>query len=157
MKKPSKEEKVSKGGRVYNPKKIGLEAGTYPANKRWQIDYDYLAEFEKKAKYAGTDPKKIAEAKEAQEALQLLSQFSNEFYGGKIRKGDSNALHNTDTLRKDCFNRNNASNNDLYAIKNSVGLISSISNLTEEDEASILAIRIEPKPNTRKRKRKLNR
>lgn len=112
----------------YNKKLMGLEPKTFPKNKQWAIDQDYyhlLCPLDK----------------------EWMSKFNNEFYGGKIKKGDPTALHNTDDLRKECYNRNNAANRDTYAIKNGVGCldfpesIEDVINMTEDDVLDTLEAR----------------
>jgi hypothetical protein len=114
----------------YNKKTIGVEKATFPRNKQWQIDQDYVATLKKEA--AGTGRK----ASEAREALEYLSKFNNEYYGNKLKRGDPNALHKSgvpvinketglpevdkhgrviDQVR-DCYDRNNRTNRDLSSI-----------------------------------------
>jgi hypothetical protein len=111
-------------------KMYGLIPQAFPKNKRWAIDQDYID---------GLSPEEKA----------WLAQFNNEYYGGKVKKGDNTALHNSDSLRKDCYARNNASNRDLYAIKECSNLVQSDENLeiiVELDEEKILSS-IESKEN----------
>jgi hypothetical protein len=51
---------------------------------------------------------------EAKEALEWLTRFNNEFHKNIIKKGDPSALHKSDELRRDCYARNYARNNDLF-------------------------------------------
>lgn len=69
----------------------------YPKNKQWAVDQDYFKHLSK-------------------EEQSWLTKFNDEYYKGHIKKGDNLALHNTDSLRKDCYSRNNQMNRDLYAI-----------------------------------------
>lgn len=50
---------------------------------------------------------------EAKKQLAYITKFNNEFHKNVIKKGDPNALHNTDKLRKDCYDRENARNRDI--------------------------------------------
>ena len=52
---------------------------------------------------------------EAIKALTWLTKFNNEYHKNVIKKGDTNALHNTDTLRKQLYARENAKNNDIMS------------------------------------------
>lgn len=51
---------------------------------------------------------------ESRRALEYLTKFNNEFHKNVLKKGDPNALHNTDELRKACYNRNYALVKDDY-------------------------------------------
>ena len=62
-------------------------------------------------KSGGTD-------KEAETTLDYLTKFNNEYYKGVVKKGDENALHNTDELRKSIYSRQNAKNRDIMSIQN---------------------------------------
>lgn len=107
---------------LYNKKLVGLDAKTYAKNKRWQVDQDYISILRQQAK---SDIPYVAQ--EAQVALEFMSKFNTEYVGGNVKKGDRDALHNTDELRKDCYTRNNISNRDAYAIRECSGRINSIS------------------------------
>lgn len=50
--------------------------------------------------------------------LTYITKFNNEFHKNVIKKGDMNALHNTDALRKDCYARENARNRDIHSLEN---------------------------------------
>ncbi len=54
---------------------------------------------------------------EAVELLTYLTKFNNEFHKNVIKKGDPDALHNTDTLRKDCYARENSRNRDIMSYR----------------------------------------
>ena len=55
---------------------------------------------------------------EAMDALDYIHKFNSEFHKNVIKKGDMNALHNTDALRKDCYARENARNRDIHSLEN---------------------------------------
>jgi len=76
-----------------------------PRNKRWAVSVDYLH--------------KLTEAE-----LDFLDKFNREFHEGAIKKGDENALHNTDELRRSCYLQNTKQTRDLYGIKQAAGLMS---------------------------------
>ena len=82
-------------------KEMGLEVKSFPKHKQWAVDQDYVHKLSK-------------------EEQDFLGQFNQEYYRNRVKKGDPNALHNTDKLRKDCYARENSANRDLFAIK-SVG------------------------------------
>lgn len=54
---------------------------------------------------------------EALEALNYLTKFNNEYHKNVIKKGDAEALHNTDKLRKECYARENARNRDIMSVR----------------------------------------
>lgn len=64
---------------------------------RWANDADYLA--------------KLSPAE-----LEWYEQFADEYYNGTIKKGDEKAIHKTDAQRKDCYQRKNFANNDVYGL-----------------------------------------
>lgn len=78
------------------PKLAGLNPKLQPKNKREYMDQDYvhlLSDSEKK----------------------LLSEFNEEFYNGYYPNKDK-AHHNTETLRRDTYSRNNSINRDAISI-----------------------------------------
>jgi hypothetical protein len=87
--------------------------------RRELIDYDYVDKL---------DP----------EARDFLAQFTDEYYGGAIKKGDPNALHYSedqeecDRLRKDCYNRNNEMNRCQYNLSKTTGKLSQIYNFIND-------------------------
>jgi hypothetical protein len=70
---------------------------TLRKNVRDYVDFDYLD--------------KLSEAEK-----RWLHQFVEEYYCGKVKKNNKKTIHNTDKMRKECYNRNNAINRDLYSI-----------------------------------------
>lgn len=56
------------------------------------------------------------EDREAIEALAYLTRFNNEFHKNVIKKGDPEALHDSDERRRQCYARENARNRDLMSI-----------------------------------------
>lgn len=58
----------------------------------------------------------------AEEALKFLTRFNNEFHKGVVKKGDPDALHKSDTARKECYAQNNRRNRDALNVNN--GLLS---------------------------------
>lgn len=113
----------------YDKKTVGLEEKTFPKNKRWQLDQDYIEDLKNQA-----ESENPYLANQAKEALDFMSKFNDEYYGGKVKAGDETALHNTEELRKDCYNRNNASNRDAYSIRECSGRISSVYEEGIDDE-----------------------
>lgn len=103
-------------------KKTGLKKNAFKKNRQWEVDnldpeLGYVEELKKQI--YSEDPKK---AQEAQEALDFLEQFNSEYYDNKGLKSED-ALHNTEDLRKDCYNRTNSANRDAYGIQNSGGAV----------------------------------
>ncbi len=93
---------------------MGLEVKSFPKHKQWAVDQDYVKDLNPSDK-------------------EWLSKFNEEFYKNKVTKGSTTDLHSTDTLRKDCYARENAANRDLYAIKNTGGYIQGSNTITDED------------------------
>ena len=83
---------------------VALNPRAYVKNRQWAVDYDYVDLL-------------------SDEEQAFLAQFSNEYYNGTVKKGDLNALHNTDELRKNCYNRNNISNRDALGIVSANNLV----------------------------------
>jgi hypothetical protein len=94
-------------------KKYGLKQSNFPKNKQWQVDQDYIQTLSNTAK-------------------DWLNQFNSEYYGGGPKKGCPKALHNTDELRKDCYNRTNRANNDVYGIHSCSGKMWQDTVITED-------------------------
>lgn len=82
----------------------GLERNSFPRNKRWAVDQDYVRDL-------------------SAEEAKWLGRFNQEFYRKYINATDPNALHNTPELRRDLSSRENAANRDTYAICNSTNQI----------------------------------
>lgn len=47
--------------------------------------------------------------------LAYITKFNNEFHKNVIKKGDKDALHNTEELRKDLYDRENSRNRDVMS------------------------------------------
>lgn len=58
--------------------------------------------------------KALAGDKEAEAALRWLARFNNEFHKGVIKKGAPDNLHSTPEMYKDCNDRNNRRNVDVF-------------------------------------------
>lgn len=67
-----------------------------------------------------------AGCEESRKALEWLTKFNNEYHKDVVKKGDKEALHKTDEMRKDCHRRNYARRNDLYT---SVRLVKNLSGI----------------------------
>lgn len=103
---------VSKKARNVPKKWLGAFKKGHRFSDREYIDEDQAWEMlERWEKSGGTD-------KEAESVLDYLTKFNNEYYKGVIKKGDKNALHNTDELRKSVYDRQNAKNRDIMSIQN---------------------------------------
>jgi len=68
-----------------------------PKNHRWQHDFDYLDQL-------------------SEDEKSWLNQFVKEYYDGNVPKTKTDNLHNTDELRRDCYDRKNRQNRDLQSI-----------------------------------------
>lgn len=76
---------------------------------RQYIDDELAWELLKRIKASNwTDTKAIDE-------LTFIAKFNNEYYKNVIKKGDKTALHNTNKLRKDCYDRDNANRRDILS------------------------------------------
>lgn len=98
-------------------------------NKQRTIPIQYLGAFKKGHRKSAREfidedlAFKLLELAETGDAaaeaeLRWLTQFNNEYYGAKIKKGDSTAFHNTDELRADCNDRSNGARRDIYTFLN---------------------------------------
>ena len=87
-----------------------FKAGHRPAARQF-IDEEHSFELLRKIYDSNwTDQESI-------KALAWLTKFNNEYHKNVIKKGDTNALHNTDTLRKGLYARENAKNGDIMSAK----------------------------------------
>lgn len=62
----------------------------------------------------------LAKNQKAIEALKFLTKFNNEYHKNVLKKGDPNALHHTDSQRKECYSRNNRLNRDALNVNKGV-------------------------------------
>lgn len=94
--------------KLQKPKKklnYGLNRTYMPRVRKEFVDMDYLKEL-------------------SQEERAWLSKFSNEYYGRSLSKDKPHRnLHKTKELIKDCSDRNNRQNNDLYGVTQANGLL----------------------------------
>jgi hypothetical protein len=98
-------------------KKLGIAASKYPKTKREYMDYDYFHSLPDDAK-------------------EILLKFNEEYYQGYFKKKNKKydkPLHDNQELRRDCYNRNNANNRDLYSIFNSTLPLENIDGLTKQN------------------------
>lgn len=103
---------VSKKARNVPKRWLGAFKKGHRCSDREYIDEDQAWEMlDRYEKSGGTD-------KEAEEVLDYLTKFNNEYYKGVVKKGDNNALHNTDELRKSVYARQNAKNRDIMSVQN---------------------------------------
>jgi len=99
-------------------KDYGLEQNAYRKNRRWAVDNVNKQDgyVEDLIKRTHSDDPRIS--KEAEVGLLWLQKFNNEYYDNHgLMKED--ALHNTEELRKECYNATNAANRDIFSILNS--------------------------------------
>lgn len=99
-----------------------LNPAHVPRVRKELLDADYLKQLSK-------------------EELLWYAQFTDEWVGANIHKTKtgkvkSGFLHNTKELAKDCYDRNNRRNNDIYAVSKANMLLSDIEIITE-DQASM--------------------
>lgn len=74
----------------------GLKKELYSKVKQQYFDIDYINTL-------------------SEEEKQWLNDFLNEYYGANLNESKER-MHNTPTLRKDVFDRNNARNRDIYNV-----------------------------------------
>lgn len=83
--------KATRRSKIKNP---ALDPRFMLKNRQELIDYDYLHKL-------------------SDEELKFLNTFTEEFVGARLNHpGD--VLHNSKELKKDCFDRNNARNRDIF-------------------------------------------
>jgi hypothetical protein len=96
---------------------FGLEVRSFPKHKQWKVDQDYAKQL-------------------SPEEREWLGKFNQEYYRNRFTKEDN--LHDTPELKRACYSNENASNRDLYSIKQVSGLINSQSWLEEDEELEVL-------------------
>lgn len=79
----------------------GLVKEEHPRTRWEYIDQDYVDKL-------------------SDEMKALLSNFNEEFYGGYFGH-PGKILHKKKSAKKDCYNRNNSQNRDIYAINRTRG------------------------------------
>jgi hypothetical protein len=96
--------KKQKSSRKYT-KYPALCKNTLRRNVREYIDFDYIDQL--------SEDEKI-----------WLNKFIEEYYCGKVKKGDKDALHKGKNKRQECYRRNNEINRDVHSIcRNSKGFL----------------------------------
>lgn len=66
--------------------------------------------------------------------LAWLSKFMGEYYGANLDfKNLRKNIHRTKKLKKECTDRNNRQNNDLFGVANVTGLMNPISAYSEQE------------------------
>jgi len=91
--------KIKKPKKKRNPLKLSDQTRT----RREFIDYDYVDKL-------------------SPEEQAFLAKFTDEYYGGAVKKGCKTDLHYSSDrkkyreLRTDCYNRNNRQNQDVYGL-----------------------------------------
>lgn len=103
---------VSKKARNVPKRWLGAFKKGHRYSSRDMIDEELAWEMlERYEKSGGTD-------KEAEQTLDYLTKFNNEYHKNIIKKDDPNALHNTPELRKSLYDRENAKNRDIMSVQN---------------------------------------
>lgn len=98
------EEKKKKARKKRDTKKYpGLDKTLFSKIKQEQWDLDYIEQL-------------------SPEDKKFMSKFMEEFVGARLN-GKGKKLHKTKKLTKDCFDRNNARNRDIYAIARATGTL----------------------------------
>jgi hypothetical protein len=100
--------KNSKGGTKRKADKFaGLNPRMHPMARREYLDGDYYDKLNDKEK-------------------AFMSKFIDEYYGGSLANKEDKAgrrkdLHKSDKRRKECYDRNNARNRDMYILATTKG------------------------------------
>jgi hypothetical protein len=73
------------------------------------------------------------------EQLRWYAQFTDEWLGGNVRKTKAGKvkaghIHNTKELAKDCYDRNNWRNNDVYGVTKANYLMSDLDSALENQD-----------------------
>lgn len=99
---------------------MGLETKSFPKNKQWMVDQDYSDKL-------------------SPEEKEFLGRFNQEYYRNRFESSEKD-LHSTPEQKKSCYSNENARNRDLYAIKNTGGMVvgSSTVNDGEGNEIDLL-------------------
>jgi hypothetical protein len=90
----------------------GLHKELHPKSRWEYLDMDYLNQL-------------------SDEEKSMLSKFIDEYYGAALAPADDPEsweadFHSTDALRKECRDRNNARNRDIYSILRTRGMVEDI-------------------------------
>jgi len=109
-------------------KLLGLEPRTFTKAVQWQVDQDYINEM----KMWAASESSVAESFRSH--LSYLSKFLEEYYNNGVRKGDKNALHNTDELRKSTYHRQDCVRRDIYSLADAVANLDYESDLRPDEE-----------------------
>lgn len=89
----------------------GLNKNLFSKIKQEQFDYDYIDKLNPEEK-------------------EWLSKFTEEYLGARLN-GEGKKLHKNKRLRKDCFDRNNARNRDIFSIAQATGSLDRPETLTK--------------------------
>ena len=92
---------------------FGLEVKSFPKHKQWKVDQDYIKDL-------------------SPEEREWLGKFNQEYYRNRFTKEDN--LHNTPELKRACYSNENASNRDLYSIKDVGGMVGFIDDMDDLNE-----------------------
>ena len=65
--------------------------------------------------------KTLSGCEKSREALEWLTRFNNEYHKGVVKKKDTEALHNTEELRLDCYRREYSARYDLFTYVKKIG------------------------------------
>lgn len=107
------EKKQTKRSRTKYP---GLVKEVHPRTRWEHLDQDYIDKLSDKEK-------------------EWLSNFNEEYLSGNFNhKGKK--LHRTKKERRDCYNRNNARNRDLYTINRTKGWVVGLNDAPDAVEAN---------------------
>lgn len=108
------EKKKKKSSRRSNTTRPGLKRELNPKS-RWELlDFDYIGKLSEKEK-------------------DFLNKFAEEYIHGSFEHNRKD-LHKTKKSKRECYNRNNARNRDLYTISRTNGWIANVDASANEIE-----------------------
>lgn len=97
-------------------RRLYVKPGLHYKHRQWEVDQDYIEDLEQAERNG---------CAEARTALDWLTKFLGEYYhntGIPAKPNPDNpALHHTTELRRDCYNRTNRAQRDLYSVKAATG------------------------------------
>lgn len=110
-----KKERKQKNTRRGNTEHPALEPSLNLRSRFELLEFDYKDKLNKKQK-------------------DWLNKFNEEYVNASLdSKNLSKNLHNTDKLKKDCYNRNNARNRDILNRGKASGTLNYLEDLSKED------------------------
>lgn len=82
----------------------------------------------------------IDNSEEAKQTLAWITRFNNEYYKGVIKINDHEALHNTDELRRNCYNLTHSRNRDVASVGDKIKHIPKNQNQPAKTEDNLIEL-----------------